>query len=252
MFTIARFTLLETLRSKSIRVVLVVIIVALALSLFAGEIALTESTRIRVAFLAGILRMASALMVSLFLINAIMREFNEKGHVLLLSMAIPRSHYVIGKLLGFSMAAAIISCAATLAIAIFIPATQAIPWGVSLMAELWIIVAFSLFCALAFSHPMPAITTVFGFYVLSRTISTIQLIGHGSLTAPDSPTERWLIHGVDGIALLLPHLDQFTRTSWLVNAMPTSGELMSLGGQALLYVMLLTVAASIDLYRKNL
>ena len=56
---------------------------------------------------------------------------------------------------------------------------------------------------------------------------------------------------LDGIALLLPHLDSFTRTEWLLYQTGTAAALAAIGVQTALFVSLVVAAALFDLYRKN-
>ncbi|MGH8632471.1 MAG: ABC transporter permease, partial [Burkholderiales bacterium] len=55
----------------------------------------------------------------------------------------------------------------------------------------------------------------------------------------------------DLLSLLLPRLDAFTQTAWLLDAQPlpiTGGSLVI---QVLVYVFLLLAAAMFDLYRRS-
>ncbi|MYM92227.1 ABC transporter permease, partial [Rugamonas sp. FT82W] len=64
--------------------------------------------------------------------------------------------------------------------------------------------------------------------------------------------QRWLTRGIDALALLLPHLDAFTRTEWLLYHTGGLADLANVAAQTALAVGLLTAAALFDLYRKNL
>ena len=56
---------------------------------------------------------------------------------------------------------------------------------------------------------------------------------------------------LDTLALLLPSLDQFAPTGWLVDGIDST-LLGSLALQASIFVALVMSAAMFDLYRKNL
>jgi hypothetical protein len=56
---------------------------------------------------------------------------------------------------------------------------------------------------------------------------------------------------VDVLALVMPALDSWTQTAWLVNQPAPWSTLLELMGLSLLYVALLTGATMFDLYRKN-
>ena len=59
-----------------------------------------------------------------------------------------------------------------------------------------------------------------------------------------------MTHMLDTLALLLPRLDEFAQTRWLVDGV--SGALGPLALQALIFSALVTAAAMFDMYRKNL
>ena len=56
---------------------------------------------------------------------------------------------------------------------------------------------------------------------------------------------------VEGLALVMPALDAWTQTAWLVNEPASWSALIQLAGQSALYVALLTAAAMFDFHRKN-
>lgn len=249
-FTIAYFTFLEAARARLTRLLLLVLLAAFGGSLFLQSIAIADSQRIQTAFLAALLRPASVFVLSLFIISSLSREFNEKGLELILSLDLPRASYVIGKQLGFMGIALLFAGAISLLLAAFAPPGQVALWGISLLCELWIMTALSLFCIFTFSQIMPAMSLVLGFYLLARAISAIQLIGHTPLGESDM-SRQFMVHAIDGIALLLPRLDTFTQTAWLVNAAGNWPQLGPIVAQTAIYLALLTAGALFDLSRKN-
>jgi hypothetical protein len=56
---------------------------------------------------------------------------------------------------------------------------------------------------------------------------------------------------VDIIAVLLPQLDQFSKTEWLVYGGGGGSDYLFIAGQTIIYVALLFAAACFDLHRKN-
>ena len=55
----------------------------------------------------------------------------------------------------------------------------------------------------------------------------------------------------DALAILLPRMDAFTQTAWLVNDVGALPTLFNILLQTVVYVSLLLAAAMFDLYRKN-
>lgn len=249
-FTIAYFTFLEAARARLARLILLVLLTTFAGSLFLNEIAIADSRRIQTAFLAASLRPASIFVLSLFIISSLAREFNEKGLELILSLDLPRASYVLGKQLGFMTIALLLACTVSLLLTAFAPTEQALLWGLSLLGELWLMAALSLFCLLTFSQVMPAMSLVLGFYLLSRSMTAIQMIGHNPVNEIGT-AQQFMVHALDAIALLLPRLDTFTQTAWLVNDSGTWMQLGPIALQTLLYLALLLAGALFDLSRRN-
>ena len=134
----------------------------------------------------------------------------------------------------------------------YVPAGQVFAWGLSLSLELFIVVAVSLLCLFTFSHVTIAFISVIAFYLLSRSIEAIQLIGHGPLSETHKLSQKMINFFVDTIAYILPDLNRFASTEWLVYHTANIGDLMLVLGQSAIYLLVLTGAALFDLYRKNL
>jgi len=251
---IARFTLLEAARSRLSWLVLGAVLVLSLASLLVRELAITDSQRLQLAFLATALRATSALLTAAFIISSLQREFNDKVPALVLALDVPRSHFVLGKAAGLSLAAMFIALTCALPLALLAPAAAWWPWTVSLMLESAIVAAVSLFCGISLSSVTAGLLFTIGFYVLAKSLAAIQLISHASLNAA-TLSQRYMTGLLDTLALLLPRLEQFAPTGWLVEGLVDGIESAGLAGlalQALLFVALVTSAAMIDLYRKNL
>ena len=248
---IARFTLLEAARSRLFFLVLSAIGLLIVASFLIHELAITDSQRLQLAFLATGLRAASALIAAAFIISTLQREFNDKGPALLLALDLPRSHYVLGKVLGMSVAAMLIAFACALPLALFAPGAAWRLWTASLLLEAGMVAAISVFCGISLRGTATGLMLTLGFYVLAKSLATLQLISHASLDAA-SLAHRYMTALLDGLALLLPRLDQFAQTRWLVDGIQAAPVLGALALQALIFVALVTSAAMFDMYRKNL
>ena len=250
--TIARFTLLEALRTRLPWLVLLALAVALGGSLFVHQITITESGRIQTTFLAAFARLASVFVVSLYIISTMVREFNDKGLELMLSLDLPRATYLFGKLAGFAVIAALVALAMTLPLLHLAPSAAALLWGASLALELLIVAALSLFCVITFSQIMPAASFVLAFYLLSRSITAIRLMSTTALLDELNPGRGVMTFIADALALILPPLDTFTQSAWLIDANGGSNDLARIAAHSAIYVALLVAAAMFDFYRKNL
>src|SRR6185436_6481370 len=166
---IAQFTLLEALRTRVLLLVLAMLVLLGLGSLFVQHVAITETTRLQTGFLAASARMGVVFVLCLHIASSMVREFNDKGVDLLLSLDLPRAGYFFGKLLGFAGLALIIAAMTSLALACLAPLSGVALWGMSLACELMLMSALTLFCIITFVQIMPAVSFVFGFYLLARS-----------------------------------------------------------------------------------
>lgn len=248
--TIGAYTLLEALRNRLGWLLLAAALGGLGLSGFAGQLALTESTELRAALLAASLRLAGVFLVATFVVTSMVREAHDQVLALLLALPFPRATYLIGKLLGFGMLAVLPALLFGALGLLYAPPAQVVLWSLSFLCELWIVASFSLLCSLNFRQALPALAACAAFYLLARTVASLQLLGgahSGALSLPQQGAQA----GVDIVAALLPHLDSFTRTEWLVYHSGNLDALFALAGQTAIYVVLMGTAALFDLYRRS-
>ena len=249
--SIARYTVLEALRTRLPLTVAVVAAVLLAASFFVREIAITESLRFQTAFYAATMRFATVFLASLYVIASIAREFQDKGLDMVLALDLPRGHYIAGKLAGFIVLAFAMAAAAAVPLLLFAGATSVVQWSVSLAAELALIVALALFCAVTFSQLMPAASFVLGFYVFARAIAAVRLIGENPIAGADALSHKVTAGLIEALALIQPSLDRWTRTAWLVDDPARWSDVGAILAQGALFVIVLATAAMFDLYRRN-
>ncbi len=248
--TIARYTVFEAWRNRSWLLLLGIVVFVLLSSVFVRQQAITESDRVQVAFLASTLRIASVFLVALTVLQGSVREFHDKVLELMLSLDLPRAAYLAGKFLGY--AALCVCCAAVVSLPLLTLSAplDVLRWAGTHMFELWIVAAFSLFCITTFSQLLPAAAFVLAFYLLARSITAIQLISQSTLNA-SGPANDFAAVLADAIAVVLPRLDAFTQTAWLVDSVAQPLSMTGAVAQTSIYVVLLLCAAMFDLHRRN-
>jgi len=249
--TIARFTLLEALRTRLPALVLIALALLLGASFFVEQLAIAEGARFQTGFYAASARFAAVFIAAFYVLASVTREFNDKGLELFLALDLPRSHYLLGKLAGFLGIAALLAFAASVPL-MWSSSPQAVAqWGISLALELAIVIALAMFCIITFNQLLPAASFVMGFYLLARVLTAVRLMSANPVTGADSISHRMMNWLVEGLALVMPALDSWTQTAWLVNHPAAWMELGWIAAQGTLYIVLLAVAAMFDLYRKS-
>lgn len=251
LLTIAYYTLLEAARNRLLYLVALILAVALAFALFLKQVAITESNDIQLAFLAALFRLAAVFIAAAFVIVSQVREANDKVMDLLLTRNLSRSEYLFGKMLGYLATALLLAILFTLPLCVYAPINRALTWGISLFLELSIVTALSLFCVLTFNQVVGSLAAVTGFYVLSRSMAVLQLIGASRIGEGNLWLDRIANYVLEAIAFFLPRLDLFTQTGWLLGHDPIQINAPWLVAQCVTYVALLCFAALFDLKRKN-
>jgi hypothetical protein len=250
--TIARFTLLEAWRTRLPWLFVIVLGLILGAAYFIQQLAIIESARLQITFSAAATRFAAVFVLCLHILTSMVREFNDKGLELTLSFDLPRSHYILGRLSGFALIALLVALIAIVPQLLLAPLAAALQWGLSLALELAIMTALSLFCIVTFTQLMPAASFVFGFYLLARALTAIRLMSDTPIAGGHTWSHQVISWLVDALALVLPALDRFTQSDWLVDSTASWLTLGANAVQAMLYIVLLGAAAMFDFYRRNL
>jgi len=248
---LARSILLEARRGGLPWLALAAVVLALGLAAFLSQVALTESLALQAAVMAAVLRACAVFLVASQVTASTLREIQDKGLELMLSLPLSRTTQYLGRLAGFmacGAALAVVFAAPLLAWAS--PAAVAL-WGAALACEAALVAAAALFFAMTLGQFVPAIAATAGLYLLARSIGAIQAIAAGPL-AETSVASRMAQHAVDAVALLLPQLEALTRTSWLLYELPSAGAYATAVGGALLYTVLLAAAGLFDFHRRSL
>jgi hypothetical protein len=247
---LARLVLIEARRGALPWLAAAALLISLALAAFLSQVALTESRALQLAIVAALGRACAVFLIAAHVATSLLREMNDKGLELMLSLPLPRSTQYLGRLAGFAVCGA--ALAAVFAAPLFAWATPAAValWAVSLALECAVVAAAALFFAVSLGQLVAALAATAGLYLLARSIAAIQAIAASPL-AEESMTHEMARWGVEGVALLLPRLDAVTRTDWLVYGAPEPrAYLQGLAG-LLIYGALLTAAGLFDFQRES-
>ena len=249
--TIARFTFYEAMKNRLFMLTLIGLICVLGLTEFIGELAISEKSNIQAVLIGAGMRLFAVVTIALFVITSVVREFNDKGFDLIASLSLPRSSYYLGKFIGFFLLALVIAAATALLLLIYSPANSVAFWLLSLICELAIVISLSLLCLFTFSNVTVAFVVVISFYILSRSMYTIQLISTSPILESYDFSQIFIRQLTEFMAYVLPGLHDFTKSEWLVYGVGWS-DLQVVIIQTIIYILLLSAAGLFDLYRKNL
>lgn len=246
--TIARFTVVDGLRSRWARVVLALVGAALGLGAFGTSLALTESGPLSLVAFAPALRLASVLAIIVFVTAATVHEIDERSRQMMLAAPLSRGAWVMAKFTGIAVLATMTAGASALPLLAFhLPGTGAgvAAWLLSLALELIVVGGLSLLMACSLAQVPAAVLAASGCYLLARVIGAAMLLNARAPLADAHPVADAGGLALDAIGMVMPRLDLFTQTPWLLGAPIT--DLPAVIGQALLYCAIVVTLAAIDL-----
>lgn len=248
-WVIARFVLLEAFRSGLPWLALACVAASFGFAAFLAHIALTETRELQAAVAAAMLRISAAFLIATHVVTSVAREANDRGLEFALTLPISRSVYYVGKLAGFACAAALLAISFAAPLLLWAEPAPLGVWVLSLAAETALVAAMGLFFSMALAEAVPAIAVTAGLYLLGRSVGAIQAIAAGPLAQEQESALRGI---VDALALLLPRLDQATRTEWLVYGLPPASDALDALAGLAIYFVLLVGAGLFDFSRRNL
>ena len=249
--TIARHVLIEARRSGLPWLALASAIAALGLAGFLSQVAITEGAALQAGVAAALLRACAVFLVMAHVVSSVVREANDKGLELALSLPISRPAWYLGKLLGYACIGALLAGLLALPLGFWAAPADLAAWALSLAAEAAVMAAAALFFSSALGQTVSAMTAAVGLYVLARAMPAIQAIAGGPHAADSGPTvlARWLI---DALALLLPRFEGAASADWLLYGAPSAATLAPSLLALALYLTLLAAAGLFDFSRRNL
>jgi ABC-type transport system involved in multi-copper enzyme maturation permease subunit len=248
--TLARSVLLEARRGGLPWLAVIALAIAFTAAAFLSQVALTETAALQLAVLAAVLRACAVFLVAAQVTAGTLREIQDKGLELMLSLPLSRTTLYLGRLAGFVLGGTALAAIFSAALLLWAPPLQAALWGLSLSFEVALIAAAALFFAMTLSNAVAAIAATAGLYLLARAMPAIQALAETPVAA--ETWAGWFARGaVDTIAFVLPRVDAATRTEWLIYGPPPLGEYTAALAALAVYSVLLTAAGLFDFHRRN-
>jgi len=247
--TIAQDTLLEAQRGRWLWLAVCAALVVGACAGFARSLALTEAQEVTLAFAAPLARLSAVLIVVLTTVASVVREGSEGTLLLALAAPVSRASWLLGKALGFALIATLTGLLLALPVLFAAEPAAGAAWTLSLVLELILLASVAAAIARVLGQIAPAVGAALAFYAFARVLHVVLLLGE---RAQNYSELQALAPLVRALGAAVPRLDLFTRTDWLLGAMPSVPALAGIVLQSLLYSALALTAAVIDLRRAPL
>jgi len=251
MLTNIRYIMITALRDWLFIGLFVGILVATAISATLGSTAFIEETEMTLSFASSSSRLILMAGLIVFICFHIRNAFDTKEIDVILSRPISRSNLVISYWLGFSFVGLLLTIPVVAIIAFIGPVnfTGFIGWSISLLLEMGIVVALALFSAFTMRSAVTAVLGCMGFYILSRMMAFFVFTSNsGMFNDIKFVGLKWALQA---ISTLLPRLDFFAKSDWLVYGFVSQQDWQVCIAQALVFIPLLLAATMIDFRRRQ-
>lgn len=240
-----RATLLEAWRTRLLLIWVGFILVAVFVASFGAQLALIENARFRLVWLGVGLRLAALALLTFFLASSLLRERDERRVEFVLGFALARRDYLLAKLLAAAVLGAVF--AASAAGVLLLADGRVAIWMATLWLELVLVAALAIFASITLSSIAAALSFVFAFYLLARMWPGLVYL---SSVSPFADQYATLGAAARVFGMLLPRVDLYARSEWLLGSAEAGAPLAIL--HAFAYILLLLSAAMVDLRRREI
>jgi ABC-type transport system involved in multi-copper enzyme maturation permease subunit len=218
-----------------------------------GNTAMLESEQMTLTLMAAMARMILAVGVIVFVCFHVRHAFDSKEIDVLLSRPISRANLVTSYWLGFALIAVLLVIPAygLLIASGLLHEMGFVFWAASLLLELCLVIAIALFAAFTMRSAVFAVLASLGLYVLSRMMGFFIATAQNGILFGDAQVNATLRFIMDAIAMLIPRLDFFAKSNWLLHGLPDTSEQWLFALQTGIFVPLLLVLTIIDFKQKQ-
>ncbi len=251
MVTNIRYILLTALRDWLFIGLLAGTLIATLVSATLGGTAFIEEQEMTVTFAAASSRLILMVGLIVFVCFHIRHAFDTKEIDVILSRPLSRADLVIAYWLGFALVGLLLALP-VIAIIAFLGALSwsgFAGWAVTLVLETSLVVGLALFAAFTLRSAVTSVIASMGFYVLSRMMAFF-IITAKSATL-NGTVFALMKYVLIAVSALVPRLDFFAKTEWLVYGFNTHQDWLVPVAQAIVFVPLLLLAAIADFRRKQ-
>lgn len=246
MLTNVRYILLTALRDWLFAALLIGIFSCALISHTLGSTALIEMQEMALSFTSASARVVVITGLIIFACFHVRNAFDTKEIDVFLSRPITRSNLVFSYWIGFAAVSLLLLLPILLMTGIqgVLNWSGFIFWAASLLIECWLVVAVALLAAFTLKSAVTSTLASMGFYVVARMM--------GFFIASTLATQNTTIsYPLEFISRIIPRLDLFAQSNWLIYGMKDWGSFKLFALQAVIFIPLLIFATILDFRRKD-
>lgn len=251
MLTNIRYILITALRDWLFLGLLLGVLFATAISATLGGTAFLEEKEMTLTFASGAARLIVMIGLIVFVCFHIRNAFDTKEIDVILSRPISRSSLVVAYWLGFSLVSLLLTIPVVAILAVIGVGNWEgyAGWAASLLCEAGLVVALALFSAFTLKSAVASVLACMGFYVLSRMMEFFVMTAESGIV--HGREYLMLNYVLTAISTLVPRLDLFTKSEWLIYGFNTPQDWQVFVVQVVIFVPLLLLASIADFRRKQ-
>ncbi|MGE0754851.1 MAG: hypothetical protein AB7L92_06790 [Alphaproteobacteria bacterium] len=251
MLTSIRYVLLTAFRDWLFLGLFIAVIIAGAISATLGSTAFIEEQAMTITYAAASSRLILMTGLVVFVCFHIRQAFDSKEIDVMLSRPVSRSNIVVAYWLGFLLVAFLLTIPVVLMVSLFgvMNMEGFTGWALSLFLECGLVVALALFSSFTLRSAVTSVLASMGLYVLSRMMAFF-------VVTADAPSLQempyvFLKYILVAISTIVPRLDFYAKTEWLVYGYKTSQDAYLFVLQSLVFIPFLLLISIIDFRRKQ-
>lgn len=253
MFTNIRYVLLTAIRDRLFVGLLLGIALAAYISSVLGSTAMLEPEQMTLSFTAASARVIIMVGIIVFIGFHMRNAFDAREIDVLLSRPISRTTLVLSYWLGFVVVASLLVVPTIIMIGVIgtLNTTGYMLWSASLVLESWLVTSIALFASLTIRSGVGTVLASLAIYTVSRMMGFFLATTKTGIlfeTQEINTSARFIMNG---ISIIVPRLDFFAKSQWLIYGAKSYDDLYFFLLQAVWFIPLLLIASIIDFKRKQ-
>jgi ABC-type transport system involved in multi-copper enzyme maturation permease subunit len=255
MNTTIKYVLLVALTDKILLILIAGLFAIAGISFALASTLPLEEQQTALVFNASASRLLLVIGCIVFVSFHIRQAFDAKEIDVILSRPISRGQLICAYWIGFACICVGLVLASAGVTALLAPINMRgfALWNVSMLFELWLVSAISLFVSLILSSAVTSVITGLAIYIMSRMIGFFLATVHARFSAANALIQTLMRHCLDIVSTITPRLDFFSDSAWLLYGAKDGvwQAILPCAAQTTVFVPLVLLAASVDMRKKQ-
>ncbi len=253
MYTTMRFILLTAIRDRLFPALILLILLLIGITKALSRTAMLEDQQMHLAMSAGLSRIVLDMGIAVFVCFHMRAMYDTREIDVMLSRPVSRPKLVFGFWLGFACAASVVVGSVAAMIALLHPLSLSgfAVWTLSLLVESWVVVAIALFASLTNKSAVTSVLVSFAFYAMGRLMAFFIATAKARIVFDIVWLGQALRYLIEAVSVIMPRLDMFAQTEWLIYGVPDTHALLYFIAQTAIFIPLALCVAIIDFCRKQ-